>query len=175
MTEISTFSELVVDERAQGSSHKSFLRFDSGDSQNLRGSNLTPPQNTAHVPSCHISSCVHFDCASNYAVSLPFSPVHVRLMPNHPEGSKEKPAAGKKRGFTRLRSPQWKKPGLKACLHECLRVVRACSSKGIMSAIHTWACFLLWISFATLDKTPGRTQAPLCPQLICEKGINNQV
>lgn len=33
-----------------------------------------------------------------------------------------------------------------------------------MSAIHTWACFFLWISLAMQDKTPGRTQTTLCVQ-----------
>lgn len=32
-----------------------------------------------------------------------------------------------------------------------------------MSAIHTCVCVLLWISLATQEQTPGRTQTSLCP------------
>lgn len=72
-----------------------------------------------------------------------------------------------------LKPPQWKKYGLKACLRAslCVWIVNACSWNRIMSLIHTWACLLLWVSFATQDKTPGKTQTPLCPSRESLTGI----
>lgn len=126
---------------------------------------------------CHVfhslSFCFHV--IMNASLIMPFLLLFpsICVTPNHPERFKEKTAERKKRrvakfGWNHSVEGFWTEGlntflcaiTLYVCVSAC--VLNAHSWKEIMSAIYTWACFLLWISFTTQDKTPGKTQTPLC-------------
>lgn len=142
------FQIFAVDERVQGFSCKS---------HSLEGC------------TCAVTFCIvyiHVSFIRNVPLIIFFSSfflvcVCLCVMPNHPHSCKEDPA------WEGIASPE---VASLTELQTCLRwvsvsvwVVNLRSWKEIMSAIHTLACFLLWISFATQNKTPGKTQIPLCP------------
>ncbi len=141
--------------------------FESEYRQILGGSNLISPQKAARVLSCsalYIFPCpFHQEFTSNYAFSLLFfAPVFVSDAETTQRDPRKRPAGRIKSGCSHPseRSMDWKP----ACMRFCVSVwdVNVCSWKEIMSVLHTCACFLLWISFAAQDKTPGETQTPLC-------------
>lgn len=128
---------------------------------------------------CHVFHCISF-CfhvimnASLIMLFLLLCLVFVLHQTTQRDSRKNLLEGGKKRRVAKF---GWNHSvegfGLKACLntflcairlHVCVSacVLNARSWKEIMSAIYTWACFLLWISFTTQDKTPGKTQTPLC-------------
>lgn len=131
----------------------------------ITGSNLNSPQKAAHVLSRfteYVLLCpYHQECVSNYAFFFFFPASTTQRDPkkNLLEKRKEKK--------TPIGNMDWRPAACVSLYHRCVVVcvcvLNACSWKEMMSAIQTWACFLLWISFATQDKTPGKTQTPLCP------------
>lgn len=154
-------SELVVDEAVRGPSCN-LIKMDVWECRQADPQRIKPDVSsescTCSVTFYILPCSYQQECASNYTSSLLFS-VHMCLI----QTTQRDPRTNLLRGEERIASP-WKKHGLKTCLHAFLWVVRVCSWKEAMSAIHTWACFLLWVSFATQDKTPGKTQALLCPR-----------